>query len=164
LQFQIHCRIVRMKSERGGTDLPRYWITLDRETIWDYPGQFVTPGGTRRSDGGIIRGYPYSTDISAISELIREYIDTPVADLLTHRFENDHWGLANILRAADRRIGQRHWSALKRKTHNEAALKVLASRAPLREKAVDPTQGAGLRSRVKSLKSKEDSNRRPNSR
>ena len=128
IRFQIHCRLVRMQSQRGSTDLPRYWITLDGETIWDYPGQFVVPGGTRRLDDAFVAGYPYSTDVPAISELIREYIDTPADELLTHHFEGDHWGLANILRAADRRIGRRHWPDIKRKTHNQAALKVLAAR------------------------------------
>jgi hypothetical protein len=141
IRFQVHCRVVRMASERGSTDLPRYWITLDRETIWDYPADFVAPGTygmTRRLDSSFLLGFPYSTDISAISDLIREYIDTPADELLSRHFENDHWGLANILRAADRRIGRRQWPALKKKTHNQAALKVLAARkspAPPRARA-----------------------------
>lgn len=130
LRFQVHCAVVRMESERGRTNLPRYWITLDGETIWDYPGQFALPGGgTRRTDSSFILGYPHSTDISAISELIREYIDTPPSELMSRRFDGDHWGLANILRAADRRIGRRQWSILKRKTGNQAAQAVLRARS-----------------------------------
>jgi hypothetical protein len=128
IDLQIHCSVVRMESRRGRTDLPRYWITLDGEILWDYPGHFVVPGGTGRTDGSFVKGYPYSTDIAAISQLIREYIDTPSEDLLTRRFESDHWGLVNIFRAADRRIGRRQWPSVKRKTHNQAALKVLAVR------------------------------------
>lgn len=45
LDFQIHCRAYRMDSQSGSTDLPRYWITLGKETIWDYPGQFVGDDG-----------------------------------------------------------------------------------------------------------------------
>lgn len=138
IRFQVHCRLVRMQSQRGSTDLPRYWITLDGETIWDYPGQFVVAGGgVRRADGGFIRGYPYSTDVPAISDLIREYIDTPVEDLLTRRFEGDHWGLVNILRAADRRIGRRQWPALQRKTRNHAARQVLNARAGQQDESTD---------------------------
>jgi hypothetical protein len=130
LDFQIQCRVVRMATRRGRTDLPRYWITLEGETIWDYPGDFVLPdGSTRRADGTFILGYPYATDISHISELLREYIDTPADELMSRHFEHDHWGLANILRAADRRIGRRQWPALRKKTHNKAALRVLAARA-----------------------------------
>lgn len=131
IRFQIQCRVVRMSSSYGRTDLPRYWITLGKQTIWSYPGQFVIPGGaTRRVDSAKLTYYPYVTDISAISDLIREYIDTPVADLLSRQFSNDHWGLVNILRAADRRIGQRQLPLLRRKIHNVAALKVLDARQP----------------------------------
>ena len=131
IRFQIQCRVVRMDSAYGSTDLPRYWITLGKETIWSYPGQFVVPGGaTRRVDSPKLTFYPHMTDVPAISDLIREYIDTPVADLLTRQFTNDHWGLVNILRAADRRIGQRQLPLLRRKVHNLAALKVLDLRQP----------------------------------
>ena len=129
LDLQIHCNVVRMNTRRGRTDLPRYWITLDGETLWDYPGQFVIPGGgTRRYDSPFIKGYPYQTDVPAISDLIREYIDTPAEEILTRIFAGDHWGLVNILRAADRRVGRRQWPRIRRKTHNQAALQVLAAR------------------------------------
>jgi hypothetical protein len=131
IRFQIQCRVVRMGSSYGSTDLPRYWITLGKETIWSYPRQFVVPGGaTRRVDSAKLTLYPLVTDVPAISDLIREYIDTPVADLLTKQFSNDHWGLVNILRAADRRMGQRQLPLLRRKIHNLAALKVLEVRQP----------------------------------
>jgi len=129
VHIQVQCRVVRMASQRGSTDLPRYWITLGKEVIWNYPGDFVLPGGgTRGVDSSHVAHYPYQTDISAISELIREYIDTPARELLDKRFTTDHWGLVNILRAADRRIGVRQWQRLRRKIHNHAALKVLSAR------------------------------------
>jgi hypothetical protein len=131
IRFQLQCRVVRMNSANGSTNLPRYWITLGKEVIWDYPGQFVVPGSggaTRRVDGSALSHYPHQTDVPVISELIREYIDTPAAQLLSRQFGNDHWGLINILRAADRRIGQRQLPQLRRKTHNIAALKVLDAR------------------------------------
>ncbi|EMJ37444.1 hypothetical protein LEP1GSC079_0680, partial [Leptospira interrogans str. FPW1039] len=34
LNFQIHCIVYPMHSERGSTGLPRYWITLDKNIIW----------------------------------------------------------------------------------------------------------------------------------
>jgi hypothetical protein len=125
LNFQIHCAAYPMRSAYGSTDLPRYWITLEHEIIWDYPLQFVE---YPTHLGAKIAHYPYITDISAISDLIREYIETPHTELLTKHFENDHWGLINILRAADRRIGQRRLDLLRRKTHNQAALKVIQQR------------------------------------
>ncbi|HEX2620624.1 MAG TPA: hypothetical protein VHL11_10760 [Phototrophicaceae bacterium] len=129
LDFQIHCAVYRMDSERGSTDLPRYWITLNQDIIWDYPRQFID----QPTRAGLITVYPYNTDISAISDLIRAYIDTPLAELLTRHFEADYWGLVNILRATDRRIGQRRLSLLKRKIHNRAALKIIEQRLKLSE-------------------------------
>ena len=126
IDLQIHCRVYRMQSQRGSAGLPRYWITLGQEIIWDYPKKFVeTPRHASRKP---IHHYPYCTDIPAISALLREYIDTPAKDLLDKTFASDQWGLANILRAADRRIGSRQWPRLRKKLHNEAALKVLKRR------------------------------------
>jgi len=128
INLQIHCAVYPMDSEYGSTDLPRYWITLDGEIIFDYPKQFVANDGTVRNYSGFDAGYPYQTDISDISRLIREYIDTPKEEIFSKIFSNDHWGLVNILRAADRRIGARRLEKLKRKTHNIAARKVIQSR------------------------------------
>ena len=130
INFQIHCTRYPMDSELGSTDLPRYWITLDKEIIFDYPKQFAVWGGTINCSG-FHSGYPYNTDISDISNLIREYIDTPKEELLIKIFDNDHWGLINILRAADRRVGQRRLERLKKKTHNIAAHKIIKARLNL---------------------------------
>jgi hypothetical protein len=43
-------------------------------------------------------------------------------------FENDAWGLVNILKSADRRIGKRRLRELKSKTHNRAAHKIIEER------------------------------------
>ena len=125
IRFQIQCRVYPMHSQYGTAGLPRYWITLGHDVIWDYPKQFVGVSHPLRADPS---QYPYGTDISAISDLIREYIDTPRAMLLVRQFDNDHWGLINILRAADSRIGSRQWPDFIEKTHNIAALKVLERR------------------------------------
>ncbi len=134
INFQIHCSAFPMDSQYGGTKLPRYWISLDKEIIFDYPKQFVIKTeivryrGNVRNLSGKAAYYPYGTDISEISELIKEYIDTPKNEILTKQFDHDHWGLVNILRAADRRIGTRRLESLKKKTHNIAALKVIETR------------------------------------
>lgn len=128
--FQIHCVAYPMRSRYGNTDLPRYWITLGKEIIFDYPKQFISHDGGIRNykPHGITKNYPYNNDISDISDLIREYIDTPVSEIFTKHFENDYWGLANILRAADRRIGQRRLDILRRRIKNQAAQKILEVR------------------------------------
>lgn len=89
----------------GSTDPPRYWITIGKQIIWDYPKDFITPKDTNTADHTC--PYPYNNDASAISNLLREYIDTAKDELISKTFENDKWGLAEILIAADRRVGER---------------------------------------------------------
>lgn len=84
INLQIHCTRYPMRSQNGGsTDLPRYWITLDKNVIWDYPKDFIAGNGGVRNFHGETCWYPYLTDICSISDLLREYIDTPKAELLT---------------------------------------------------------------------------------
>jgi hypothetical protein len=128
LKFQIHCVAYRMDSQCGSTNLPRYWITLGDETIWDYPKDFVKDGGTKNYADRIAREYPYNSDVPDISDLLREYIETPTEIIYGKHFENDKWGLINILKAADRRIGKRRLNELKSKTHNAAANKIIEER------------------------------------
>lgn len=125
LHIQLQCRAYRMNSQMGSTNLPRYWITLDKEILWDYPKQFIGYEHPNRTPSYF---YPYTTDIPDISNLIREYIDTPKEELFDRHFENDHWGLTNILKASDKRIGKRRLPALKKKIKNKAALKVIEAR------------------------------------
>ena len=117
LLLRIQCRAYRMDSQRGSTDIPRYWITLGKRIIFDYPKDF--PAGRE--------SYPYLTDVSSISRLIRDYIDTPVDDLLSKQFD-DPWGLVEIFLAADRRIGKRRLRELGEKLSSDAAKLVLEMR------------------------------------
>ena len=98
VDFRIHCSVYRMKSQRGNTDLPRYWITIGKDIVFDYPKQFINNEKSTK--------YPYITQISDISDLIREYIDCPVALLPEKKFENDLWGLTDIFKAVDKRLGK----------------------------------------------------------
>ena len=36
INLDIHQSVYRMDSERGSTDLPRYFITLNKEIIFDF--------------------------------------------------------------------------------------------------------------------------------
>ena len=122
LPFQIHCVPYRMKSQRGSMDIPRYWITLGKEIIWDYPRDFDT-AAVRAS------GYPYATQIGAISRLIRTYTDSPTEGLLAKRFDGDEWRLTDILKAADRRFGRAALRSLPASTSSEPARKILLKAA-----------------------------------
>ncbi len=125
IDLQLQCRAYRMGSSMGNTNIPRYWITLGKEIIWDYPKDFIEVSHPSRSNP---KWYPYETDVPDISVLIREYIDTPKSDILSKKFENDHWELIDILRAADRRIGNRRLPELKKKAENKAVNKVIEAR------------------------------------
>lgn len=128
LNIQLHCSVYPMDSRWGSTDLPRYWITLDKEIIWDYPKQFIHRPHPERADSS---WYPYTTDVSKISDLLREYIDTPKDELFSKVFTNDHWGLTNILKASDKRIGKRRFLKFIKKVKNQAAIKVICARLGL---------------------------------
>ncbi len=125
LKIQLQCRVYRMDSQMGCTNLPRYWITLNKKIIWDYPKQFV---GEEHSNRAQTKWYTYSTDIPDISNLIREYIDTPKHELLLKKFKNDHWGLTDVLKASDKRIGKRRLPDLKMIITNKTALQVFEAR------------------------------------
>jgi hypothetical protein len=126
LDFQIQCRVNRWETLRAHRQSPRYWITLGKEIIWDYPKDFIHK--ERPEESRTYIEYPWNSEVSKISDLIREYLDTPKSELMSKYFENDLWGLINILRATDRRIGQRRLKALRSKTRNKAARKVIEQR------------------------------------
>ena len=128
VNFQIHCVAYRMDSQYGRTNLPRYWITLGKETLWDYPKDFIKEFGTKNYMDQKIHSYPYNSDVPDISDLLREYIGTPKETIFEKHFENDKWGLTNILKSVDRRIGKRRLEELKSKTHNIAANKIIEER------------------------------------
>lgn len=110
VEFQIHCALYEMKSlGHHGDRLPRYFITIGKEIVFDYP-----------KDMGMYKKYRYLWDcnIDEISDLIEEYIQRP-NDKLFDEFPNDEWGVIDILRACDRRIGKKRLQELAKQTENE---------------------------------------------
>lgn len=110
-KVDIHQNVYRMASQRGSTDLPRYYITVDKEIVFDYPKNYLSyptysytyKGETKTYS--LEETYPYDNHMSMISNLIREYIDTPVAEVLSKEFD-DPFKFTDFLKAADRRIGR----------------------------------------------------------
>ena len=102
LNFQIHCALYEMNSnnEYHGSKLPRYWITIGKDIVFDYPKQFDTTYKYGRNS------YPWDTDISNISDSIEEYLQTPRNEML-EQLSNDKCKVTDILRVCDRRIGKR---------------------------------------------------------
>jgi len=119
IDLQIHCRAYRMpKSQSTNPQIPRYWITLGKEIIFDFPKDFGTD-----------EKHQLYLHIPAISQLIRDYIDCPVAGLVAHQFE-DPYGITDLLKAADRRIGKRQRAML---PQTELVLEILAARSGMKK-------------------------------
>lgn len=125
ISFQIHCSVYLMQSQRGSTGLPRYWFTIDNEIVFDYPKQFLDQ---EIEQFQLSNTYPYITNISDISDVIREYIDTPKNELPDKVFENDKWGITEYFKLADRRIGNERIIKYSKSIKNENILKVLEER------------------------------------
>lgn len=123
VKFQIHCCLYEMNSNDGwhGNKLPRYFITIGKEVIWDYPKQFDT------TEKYGVTSYPWDTDISDISNLIEAYIQRPFSELM-NKFEDDKWGITEILRVCDRRIGKRRLIELKDTVTDTRLLEIIGRR------------------------------------
>jgi len=91
-EFQIHCVAYRMpKSWSRNPQIPRVWITVGKEIIWDIPADFVD----------VIDKNQIYIHIPAINQLIRDYINTPRDQVFSL---DDEYGLYEILRKYDRRF------------------------------------------------------------
>ena len=103
INIQIHCAIYEMNSNDGyhGCKLPRYFITIGKDIVFDYPKEFDT---TYKYG---FNSYPWDTDMEALSNLMEEYVQCPEKEIMND-FDNDLWGLTDILRICDRRVGSLH--------------------------------------------------------
>jgi hypothetical protein len=115
LKLKIHCTGYPLS---GSASVDRYWITLDREIIWDIPKDF--PDERRKGT--------YNNVASKITTILKDYLATSRNELLRKKFTDDHWGLTDILLAADRRRGKRSMNALSKRTLQSPAEKVLKLR------------------------------------
>ena len=103
LDLQVHCTKYYWKGHDVFED-PRFWITLGKNIIFDFVKDFkdlVIPDPSYYNKE---RRF-YCFDIDYITDTIHEYIETPVKKLFDHVFPNDYFGLTDILKSADRRIG-----------------------------------------------------------
>ncbi|MEK6881269.1 MAG: hypothetical protein AABY22_16730 [Nanoarchaeota archaeon] len=125
LNMSMHCLSYPIRSQRGSSSIARFYVKLGKEIIWDFP-----------KDSPIKNiDYHQWDSIINISELIREYIDTPVSDLLSNKFELDHIdfndeytfdiGLVDIFRAGDRRLGKKSLDVIPK---NETVNKIIKMR------------------------------------
>ena len=93
LNFQMYCNAYEIGSY--GNEIMRYWITIDRKIVWDFPKEFSQDDW-------------YYEDVD-ISYLIRDYINTNPDDLnnFTELMSKDRFRLIPLLLTCDRRVGKR---------------------------------------------------------
>lgn len=100
----------------------KFWITLGKDTIWAVPrdrhsGDTAWIGcEARRSPGWLV-------------ELAAEYLQLPRGGLQDWTPSWSGWGLPDILKACDRRIGRRQWPNLREQLTEPVALHLLDLRA-----------------------------------
>jgi hypothetical protein len=119
IPFQIHYIAYPMRSQRGSTLIPRCYITIGKEIIWDFPRDFPS---------ACVDSYSACGECLPITTILREWTDTSSDDLLAFAPPADRWGLAEILLAVDRRMGQKRLCRLYAKTKNEKVKAIIATR------------------------------------
>lgn len=119
VDFQIHCALYEMNSlGHHGNRLPRYFITIDKEIVFDYPRDIALDKK---------HTYLWDNDIDKMSDLIEEYIQCP-NEKLFDGFFNDKWGMADILLACDRRIGKKRFQNLMQRTKSDKIKRIIEKR------------------------------------
>lgn len=117
LDLRVHATAYRMQSHRGRTDLPRVFVLWRGRVVWDHP----------KDHPDLTAHYPHVHDVGAITALVRTYLDTPRAELLTRPFD-DPWRLTDLLLASDRRIGRRQRDALDARLTLAVAREIVVAR------------------------------------
>ena len=103
LPLQVYCTAIRTTEENHGSLaelLGVFTCRLGKEVIWNFPRQFVTEDFVYPD-----REEYDSYSVRDLNELLRDYLDTPRDVLLQKEFLRDYFGLTNVLKAADRRLG-----------------------------------------------------------
>lgn len=116
----------------------KFWITQGRRTLWAVPRDRhvgEVDGGAdyygRRSPGWLV-------------EIAAEYLQLPRDQLIPWQPEWAGWGLVDILKACDRRIGRARWPMLQEQLQDPVALHVLGLRSGKRLPARLATGGRDI--------------------
>ncbi len=122
--LQIHCLDVTKAPGNGSLNhLGLYQVRLGKLLIWNFPKQFVSTLA-KADDGG--NGISYC--VSDLNKIVREYLDTQRDALPEKSFDNDLFGLTDILKAADRRLGAHRLKAYFKTCENPAIMNILKIR------------------------------------
>ena len=136
LGMEFCCISYPIRGQWGHSNsVPRFYVKLGKEIIWDFPKDFPM----KKIDFG------YWSRTNGITALVREYIDTPVNELLTKKFTGDKqtfseymgkndrvydvdYKLTELFLAADRRLGMDNLLELAVKRKNPVVDKILSKR------------------------------------
>lgn len=132
--LNIHANAYTHHNNHSSYELPRFWVLIDKDIIWDFPGQFLQPwppgsGSPPTAASLRLPQIAYFNSREAFASIILDdYVNRPVAELF-EPLENDQWELGDILRAADRRLGKKRLLEWAKTLHaDNPAHKVLALR------------------------------------
>lgn len=99
--FQMHCCAYSIGES---IPIPRYWITIEKKIVWDFPKNAMWDEGQ----------WYFGDETKALSCLIRAYVNCPNNELLSYEFK-DRWKMLPFLRVCDKRIGKRRLEKMLKK-------------------------------------------------
>ena len=149
IDLDCHAMAYRMRTSRAAKEIPRFWITLGKEIIWDFPQVQRPFRGGFSIYQEILRIYPI---------LMREHIDSPIDECIAKMglkhptsfywegvwpfnassvvdAKNEEQDFRQILVAADRRLGKRKIEEIFGLFDCAAARKIILARWPELAKA-----------------------------
>ena len=121
INLQVNCVVYPGGGKTCLNGIPRFWVTLDGEVIFDCLHDYMW---LWKNKDFYLGNLPLEDDVSLCCGVVIRYFQAPVDDLTSL---HDRFGLTDILLAADRRIGKRRWPEIYT-TRSEAAQKVLVAR------------------------------------
>lgn len=98
LDFKIYCNAYEIGSY--GNEIPRWWITIKGEIIWDFPKHYSQEDW-------------YYEDLD-FSQRLENYINFPSDDLnILINLNEDDFNLIHLLLSCDKRIGKRRLTKMR---------------------------------------------------
>ena len=94
INLQVHCAVYPGGGKTCANGIPRFWVTLDGEVIFDCQHDFMFMWHDKDFDIGNL---PFEDDISWCCGIVIRHFQTPVDRLMTL---HDRFGLTDILLAA----------------------------------------------------------------
>lgn len=92
LNLKIYCTVQRGERDSIG----RIWFTFNGLSVWDEPKRVSR----------MLEASESNREVSTMTELLKSYLNAPPEQLIELNVEGDRWGLFQILKAADRRVGK----------------------------------------------------------